>query len=94
MQIARTTMQMIYGSARKKIAEALVCGLPLKIEGGDFKLCDGKEEYCSCGGCRKHRRNQIAVQNKEDGKMRIAIPIDENKQDICIVLSRAPYFLF
>lgn len=26
--------------------------------------------------------------------MRIAIPIDENKQDICIVLSRAPYFLF
>lgn len=26
--------------------------------------------------------------------MRIAIPLDENKQDICIVLSRAPYFLF
>lgn len=33
--------------------------------GGDFKLCDDKEEYCSCGGCRKHRRNQIAVQNKD-----------------------------
>ena len=26
--------------------------------------------------------------------MRIAIPLDENKQDVCIVLSRAPYFLF
>ena len=25
--------------------------------------------------------------------MRIAIPLDENKQDICIVFSRAPYFL-
>ena len=25
--------------------------------------------------------------------MRIAIPLDENKQDVCIVLARAPYFL-
>lgn len=26
--------------------------------------------------------------------MPIAIPLDENKQDVCIVLARAPYFLF
>lgn len=26
--------------------------------------------------------------------MRIAIPLDENKQGVCIVLARAPYFLF
>lgn len=26
--------------------------------------------------------------------MRIAIPLDENKQNVCIVLARAPYFLF
>ena len=26
--------------------------------------------------------------------MRVAIPLDENKQDVCIVLARAPYFLF
>ncbi|QUO30870.1 NifB/NifX family molybdenum-iron cluster-binding protein [Faecalicatena sp. Marseille-Q4148] len=26
--------------------------------------------------------------------MRIAIPLDENQQDVCIVLARAPYFLF
>mgnify|MGYP001034013935 FL=1 len=94
MQVARTTVQMIYDSARKKLAEALVSGLPLKIEGGDFQLCDGKEEYCGCGGCRSHRRKQMLMQHKEDGKMRIAIPLDENRQDICIVLSRAPYFLF
>ncbi|MDO4438747.1 MAG: NifB/NifX family molybdenum-iron cluster-binding protein [Eubacteriales bacterium] len=25
--------------------------------------------------------------------MRIAIPLDENKKDVCIVLSRAPFFL-
>lgn len=59
MQIARTTVQLIYDSARKKLAEALVGGLPLKIDGGDFRLCDGKEEYCGCGGCRKHRRDNL-----------------------------------
>lgn len=26
--------------------------------------------------------------------MKIAIPLDENKQDVCIVFARAPYFLF
>lgn len=55
MRIARTTVQQIYTSARRKIADALVEGLPLKIEGGDYQLCDGKEDYCGCGGCRKHR---------------------------------------
>lgn len=54
MQVARTTVQMIYNSARKKLADALVDGLAIRIEGGDYQLCDGKEEYCGCGGCRKH----------------------------------------
>ncbi len=26
--------------------------------------------------------------------MKIAIPLDENKVDVCMVLARAPYFLF
>lgn len=65
MQVARTTVQLIYDSARKKIAETLVNGLSLKIEGGDFKLCDGKEEHCGCGGCKKHCHNQIIMQHKE-----------------------------
>lgn len=56
MKVARTTVQLIYNSARKKLANALVDGLPLRIEGGDFRLCDGKEESCGCGGCRKHRQ--------------------------------------
>ncbi len=56
MQVARTTVQLIYNSARKKMAEALVDGLTLRIEGGDYRLCDGAEEFCACGGCRKHCR--------------------------------------
>ena len=93
MQVARTTVQLIYNSARKKLADALVEGLTIRIEGGDYRLCDGSEEYCGCGGCWKHRRYQT-LKNEEEKHMRIAIPLDENKQDVCIVLARAPYFLF
>lgn len=93
MQVARTTVQLIYNSARKKLADALVDGLPLRIEGGDYRICEGEEEYWACGGCRKRHRSCIHMV-KEAGTMRIAVPLDENKQDVCIVLARAPYFLF
>lgn len=55
MKVARTTVQLIYTSARKKLADFLVDGQPLKIEGGNYQLCDGNEPYCGCGGCSKHR---------------------------------------
>ncbi|MDO4544289.1 MAG: DUF134 domain-containing protein [Clostridia bacterium] len=58
MNVARTTVQMIYKNARKKIAHALVNGLAIRIEGGDYRLCDGKEEICACGGCQRHRQNR------------------------------------
>lgn len=94
MQVARTTVQMIYNTARKKIALALVEARPLRIEGGDYRLCDGSEAYCDCGGCRKHQRKCEENSRQEGEAMKIAIPLDENKKDVCIVLSRAPYFLF
>lgn len=55
MNIARTTVQRIYNDARKKLAESLVNGRVLRIEGGDYKLCDGLEKSCGCGGCRRHK---------------------------------------
>ncbi|MDD6062677.1 MAG: DUF134 domain-containing protein [Oscillospiraceae bacterium] len=56
MQVARTTVQSIYNAARGKLAEALVGGVGIRIEGGDYTLCSGEERACGCGGCRRHAR--------------------------------------
>ncbi len=82
MQVARTTVQMIYNSARKKLADALVDGLPLRIEGGHYQLCDGNHEFRGCSQCMKHRCGLHATPIKEDHIMKIAIPLDENQQDV------------
>lgn len=55
MQVSRATAQLICDSARRKIASALVNGYGIRIEGGDYRLCDGQEDHCACGGCKKHR---------------------------------------
>lgn len=54
MQVSRATAQLMCDSARKKIASALVCGRGIRIDGGEYRLCDGKEDACGCGGCDHH----------------------------------------
>ena len=58
MNIARTTVQQIYAAARKKLADVLVDGLPLRIEGGDYRLCNGNADKCSCIGSYKQQINR------------------------------------
>ena len=65
MKIARTTVQQIYNDARKKLAASLVEGKPLFIHGGEYRLCDGKEDYCGCGGCDRHRYGCPKIQGGE-----------------------------
>ena len=48
MEISRSTVTEIYESARTKIADALVNGKELCIEGGNYRVCDGGE----CSPCR------------------------------------------
>ncbi len=73
MGVARTTIQQIYATARKKLADMLVEGLCLKIEGGNYQLCHGEKGLYSCGGCLKYRIHQKYIKPKGEHVMRIAV---------------------
>lgn len=45
MAVARTTVQSLYESARKKIGETLAYGIPMRIEGGSHRFCT-EEDRC------------------------------------------------
>jgi len=55
MNVARTTIQRIYYDARKKLAESLVYGKRIQIEGGDYELCSDEEPLFKCEGCCKNK---------------------------------------
>ncbi|MBE6350287.1 MAG: DUF134 domain-containing protein [Spirochaetaceae bacterium] len=46
MQVARTTVQSMYTSARNKLAQTLVYGKKLLIQGGNVAFCSENEIYC------------------------------------------------
>lgn len=50
MEIARSTVATIYDSARNKLANALVKGVGMRIEGGDVEVCPSHGKCCGrCG---------------------------------------------
>ncbi len=70
MNVARTTVQRIYNDARKKLADALVNGKILKIEGGDYQLCEENEKLYRCGRCcgqgfsrNQNKKKEISNEN-------------------------------
>lgn len=46
MNMVRTTITSIYAKARRKIADCLVNGKELRIEGGNYEFCHGNLECC------------------------------------------------
>lgn len=69
MGIARTTVQGIYNDARRKLADALVNGKMLFIEGGDIDICERENAGCGrkCGQlCRKEMKDEKNKRNLGD----------------------------
>lgn len=71
--VGRTTAQKIYETARKKIADVLVLGRALKIEGGDFHLCSGSADFCYKNDCIKRQIQKKYKTEKGANTMRIAV---------------------
>ncbi|ADU27774.1 DUF134 domain-containing protein [Ethanoligenens harbinense] len=58
MGVARSTVQRIYDEARKKLADFIVNGKTIRIEGGDYQLCEGDlSKPCGCHKCRRQRNH-------------------------------------
>ncbi|PTQ84483.1 putative DNA-binding protein (UPF0251 family) [Trichococcus patagoniensis] len=89
MDIARTTVQGMYNSARKKLAELVVNGKMLRIEGGEYRLCNESGECCG-NGCRRRRHGrdrQKCVQEESAPEISgnqvdlLAVPLDKQDND-------------
>lgn len=80
MEISRSTATEIYESARSKIADSLVEGRPLVIEGGNYRLCDGKPKWCYKKHCeRRKQTNTNTITLKGDNNMRIAVAYENGE---------------
>lgn len=79
MGVARTTIQRIYEAARKKIANAMIQGYSIRIEGGDFWICDGSSASCENPACYKAHYHMKYKKSDEENILRIAIPYENGK---------------
>ena len=86
MQVARTTVQQIYTSARRKLAQMLVEGRPLAIGGGDYILCDGRDFSCRfhSGRMRPSASDPASILRtsqhlKEDSVMKLAVTYENGE---------------
>lgn len=73
MDAARTTVQGIYSSARRKIAQCLVNGHMLHLEGGNFVLCEETGKCCHRHCCNKKEKK------REGMDMRIGVTYENGQ---------------
>lgn len=76
MDVARTTIQAIYSSARTKMADCLVNAKKLYIDGGSYTLC-GQNGYCYKRYC-KDTKLQI-IKKGDKTAMRIGVTYENGQ---------------
>jgi len=77
MDVARTTVQSIYQSARRKLAQSLVHGTELQIVGGEYLVCDGNREECFRKKGRRCRQEEEL--RRRNGNMKIAVTYENGQ---------------
>lgn len=78
MQISQPTLHRTLVSARKKIADALVNGKALKIEGGTYKLTTQRKEQVETTNSEKCREcDKPEVEDKKDETTRRKINYEQ-----------------
>ena len=94
MNIARTTVQSIYNTARKKRADSLVNGKMLRIEGGCYRLYGGLDAPGDHVNGRERKQNDYERRRKN---MKLIVPVENKSLDapVCPSFGRTPlYVLF
>ena len=85
MCVARTTVQAVYDGARRKLAEALVGGKMLVIQGGSYELCPHAQECCGrdCTGAGCLRGQCRFCEKRHCGQMiKQEAYVNENRGDL------------
>lgn len=79
MQVSRTTVQSIYEQARRKVADSIVNGKRLLIQGGEYETCKNYERRCgkNCKGFCFRRFNEEHI--KKEYIMRIAVTYQDGE---------------
>jgi predicted DNA-binding protein (UPF0251 family) len=88
MNISRPTFQRVLTSARKKIADSIVSGKALRIEGGNYELAAGR--FRNRFG-NEEVNTKITRNNMEEKQMKIAV-VTENEVTISQHFGRAPFY--
>lgn len=76
MNTARTTVQRLYNSARKKISLMLIQGYTIQIKGGNYSLCHRSQCTITKSKCSKQKHNS---KRKDLDNMKIAVTYENGE---------------
>ena len=90
MNLVRTSITGIYANARKKVADSLVNGKELRIEGGNYEFCHGN---LTCCRQRMQSGNQcLGKMSEEWRKMKMVIAVTYEDGQVFQHFGHSEYF--